>query len=140
MQPAIQEAHLRTKEHRPILVIWGTYDLGKPRNRILIEGLKVRGARVIECHVDLWQGIEDKSQVKGLLTKTRILLRWLAAYPALIVRYLRLPRHDAVLLGYMGQLDALVLWPWAKLRRVPVIWDAQRLVPRQRREREAIGL
>ena len=28
------------------------------------------------------------------------------------------------MVGYLGQLDVLVLWPFAKLRGVPVVWDA----------------
>ena len=54
----------------------------------------------------------------------RPLARWLLSYPALIWRYLRLPKHDVVVIGYMGHLDVLVLWPFAKLRGVPVSWDA----------------
>ena len=37
---------------------------------------------------------------------------------------MRAPAHDAVVVCYMGQLDVLVLWPFAKLRGVPVVWDA----------------
>ncbi len=44
--------------------------------------------------------------------------------PGLIRRYLRAPAHDAVIGGYLGHLDVLVTWPFAKLRGVPVIWGA----------------
>jgi len=108
---------------RLILVFWGTYDLSKPRNRILLKGLRAAGVEVIECHFDLWRGVEDKSQVKGVWPRLQFLLRWLAAYPILITRYLFLPSHDAVLLGYLGQLDALMIRPFASLRRIPVVWD-----------------
>jgi glycosyltransferase involved in cell wall biosynthesis len=107
-------------------VFWGTFDLGKPRNRILLRGLRSlreTGAEVVVCHREVWGGVEDKSRLSGL-RRLAFLLRWLLAYPGLIARYLRLPRHDAVLVGYLGQLDVLVLWPFARLRRVPVIWDA----------------
>jgi glycosyltransferase involved in cell wall biosynthesis len=53
-----------------------------------------------------------------------VLLRWLFAYPGLIWRYLRVAPHDAVLVGYMGHLDVLVLWPFARLRGAPIVWDA----------------
>lgn len=53
-----------------------------------------------------------------------ILLRLILAYPRLIWRYLRLPRHDVVLVAYMGHLDVLLLWPFARLRGIPVVWDA----------------
>lgn len=112
-----------TKTHLPTLVFWGTYDNGKPRNRILLKGLRACGVEVMECHFDLWRDVEDKSQIRGIVRRLLILLRWLAAYPVLVWRYLRLPAHDVVVVGYMGQLDVLVLWPWAKLRGVPVVWD-----------------
>jgi glycosyltransferase involved in cell wall biosynthesis len=105
------------------VVMWGTYDTGKPRNRILLRGLRENGVEVIECHRDIWGSVEDKSQVSGLGARIRFLLRWLFSYPALIARYLRLPSHDLVLVGYLGQLDVLVLWPFAKLRGTPVVWD-----------------
>lgn len=106
------------------MVMWGTFDLGKPRVRILERGLRENGVEVITCHRDVWKGIEDKSQIKGPVQKAAIVFRWLLAYPALIYRYLRLPKHDAVIVSYMGHLDVLVLWPFAKLRGVPIIWDA----------------
>lgn len=106
------------------IVIWGTYDLGKPRNRILLRGLRENNVEVVECHADVWSGIEDKSQVTGWGRRFMLLLRWIFAYPGLIVRYLRLPKHDAVIVGYPGQVDVLVLWPFARLRRVPIVLDA----------------
>jgi glycosyltransferase involved in cell wall biosynthesis len=53
-----------------------------------------------------------------------IAFRWLSAYPFLLYRYSRLPRHDAVIVSYLGHLDVLLLWPFARLRGVPIIWDA----------------
>jgi len=106
------------------VVAWGTYDLGKPRVRILLRGLRENGVEVIECHRDVWDGIEDKSRVSGWKRRLRLGLRWLLAYPPLIYRYLRLPDHDAVLVGYMGQLDVLMLWPFSRIRRKPIVWDA----------------
>ena len=106
------------------IVFWGTYDLGKPRNRIFLRGLRENDADVIECHSEVWSGIEDKSQVSGGAEKLRILVLWICAYPGLIYRYLRLPKHDLVVIGYLSQIDVLVLWPFAKLRGVPIALDA----------------
>lgn len=105
------------------VVCWGTYDLGKPRNRILLRGLREAGVELVEIHKDVWGGVEDKGHISGGGRKLVQALKWLAAYPGLIWRYMRAPRHDAVLVGYMGHLDVLVLWPFAKMRGVPVIWD-----------------
>lgn len=93
------------------IVFWGTYDTGKLRARILLRGLRENGLSVTEVHRDVWGGIEDKSQVHSLVQKLGLLVRWLLAYLALIWRYLRQPRHDVVLVGYLGQLDVLILWP-----------------------------
>ncbi|MGB5558711.1 MAG: glycosyltransferase [Paracoccaceae bacterium] len=104
------------------VVVWGTYDLGKPRTRILISGLEQAGVEVEQIHTDIWRGVEDKSQI-GVIRRVGFLFRWLLAYPWLVVRYLRSAPHDAVLVPYLGQFDVLILWPFARLRRRPVVWD-----------------
>jgi glycosyltransferase involved in cell wall biosynthesis len=105
-------------------VFWGTYDLGKPRNRIMLRGLQEAGVEVIEIHRDVWAGVEDKGTIAGVGRKLWLLVKWLSAYPGLVWRYLRAPRHDVAVIGYMGHLDVLVLWPFAKLRGTPIVWDA----------------
>ena len=107
------------RPHR--VVYWGTYDVGKPRNRIM---LRDSGVAVTECHVELWRRVEDKSQLTGPLRRAAVVARWLVSYPVLIARYLLAPAHDAVVVGYVGHVDVLVLWPCARLRRAPIVWDA----------------
>lgn len=104
--------------------MWGTFDLGKPRVRILERGLIENHITVKRCHRSVWSGIEDKSQVTGWVSKFAIAFKWLFSYPLLIYRYLRQPPHDLVLVPYMGHLDVLILWPFAKMRGVPIVWDA----------------
>jgi glycosyltransferase involved in cell wall biosynthesis len=106
------------------IVFWGTYDMGKPRTRILLRGLRENRVSVIECHADVWGGIEDKSQITGWMNRLRFALLWLLQYPRLIIRYIALPKHDVVVVGYLGHLDVLVLWLFALLRGVPIVWDA----------------
>ncbi len=105
------------------IVAFGTCDTGKPRARILLSALRSRGVEVSECLTNPWAGIEDKSQVHGIAAKLRLLLRWLGAYPALIWRYSRLPKHDLVFIAYPGLIDVFVVWPLARLRGAPVAWD-----------------
>lgn len=105
------------------VVAWGTYDLGKPRVRLLLKGLRSQNIEVIECHHNVWSGVEDKSQLKGFGRIAARAFSWLLAYPLLIWRYLRLPSHSIVLVPYMGQLDVLMLWPFARIRRAKIVWD-----------------
>lgn len=105
------------------VVFWGTYDTGKPRVRILRQGLRRNGVEVLECHAGLWDGIEDKSQVSGAGRWLGLLGRAVAAYPRLVWRYLRMPPHDVVLVAYPGLLDLFVLRAFAWCRRTPLAWD-----------------
>lgn len=105
------------------LVLWGTCDTGKPRTRILLQGLRDNGVEVTECRTDVWGGIEDKSTVKGAGTWLALGLKVLFAYPRLLLRYLRLPRHDWVLLGYPAFIDVFVIWPFARLRGARIALD-----------------
>ncbi|MEP3679392.1 MAG: glycosyltransferase [Paracoccaceae bacterium] len=104
-------------------MMWGTYDLGKPRTRLLLEAIRQSGASLCEVHAPVWDGAEDKS-VLGKSDALRRGIRWAFAYPGLIWRFLRAPRPDVIVVGYLGQLDVLLLWPFAKMRGVPVVWDA----------------
>ena len=68
---------MNTKDEKLRVIAWGTYDLGKPRVRILLRGLRENGVEVLECHRDVWQGVEDKSQVAGWRRKARFIGKWL---------------------------------------------------------------
>jgi glycosyltransferase involved in cell wall biosynthesis len=105
------------------IVFWGTYDTGKPRVRLLLAGARAAGFDVLECHQRVWDGVEDKTQLRGMSHAIRLLTKLVGAYPSLIHRYLTLPDHDAVIVGYPGILDVLVLWPLTWLRGRPLVWD-----------------
>jgi glycosyltransferase involved in cell wall biosynthesis len=106
------------------LILWGTYDTGKPRVRILVRGLRESGVEVQECHVDVWSDVEDKSQLRGFMATLSRAWRWISAYPPLIGCLLRMPRHQTLLVPYLGHVDVLVLWPFAKMRGDRIVWDA----------------
>lgn len=106
------------------VIYWGTYDLARPRNKINIRGLRSQGVDVIECHQDAWEGTTDKSGISGIVAWLKVAKRFVAAYAVLVYRYLRQPRHELVVVGYLGLIDLFVIWPWAKLRGKPVVWDA----------------
>lgn len=117
-------AQTSTTESKALNVLfWGTYDLGKPRTRLLMAAIRQSDAKVSEVHAPVWDGAEDKS-VLGKGDAIKRVFRWAFAYPGLIIRFLRAPRPDVIVVGYLGHLDVLMLWLFAKLRRVPMVWDA----------------
>jgi glycosyltransferase involved in cell wall biosynthesis len=105
------------------ILCWGTYDTGKPRARLLLKGLRDNGVEVDERHANIWQGVADKSQLRGIGRKLGIALRWLGSYPRLAWQLARAPRPDVVLVGFPGVLDMLIAAPIARLRGIPVAWD-----------------
>lgn len=113
----------KKSEKKPVVVFWGTYDTGKARCKILLDGAQKAGIEVIQCHRPVWSTVRDKSLVKGLISKFKILLKTFFSYPKLVICYLKLPRHDAVLVPYPGILDIFMLWPFARIRTVPLYWD-----------------
>jgi glycosyltransferase involved in cell wall biosynthesis len=106
------------------VLLWGTYDTGKPRIRILRKGLREAGVEVDELHFHVWRGIEDKSQVSSVWAAFRLIGTAAIWYPILLFRYIFSARHDFVVCGYFAYLDALLIWPLAKLRREKVVVDA----------------
>lgn len=104
-------------------LVWGTFDTSKPRVRMLLAALSEMQPGVTVCQHDVWQGIEDKSQIGGVVRWLSIVLTLLLGYPTLILSYLRAPRHNVVLLPYPGLLDVLILWPFARLRGAKICWD-----------------
>lgn len=110
------------KSGRPTVVFWGTYDTGKARDRLLLEGARRVGVEVLECHCDVWGDVSDKSNLGPLRLASR-LFHAILAYPYLLWQYMRLPRHDVVCVLYMGQMDVLAVWLATRIRGVPLVWD-----------------
>src|SRR3546814_17868266 len=49
------------------ILLWGTYDTGKPRIRILRDGLRGNPeVELQEIHASVWEGIEEKSKIKEI--------------------------------------------------------------------------
>lgn len=105
--------------------MWGTFERGFPRNRIVEEGLRRQGASVRVCHEPVWERTGDKTRgYRGLRGKLGLAGRLLLAYLRLAVRYLRQPRHDVLYVGYLGHFDMPLAWLLARLTRRRLVFDA----------------
>lgn len=105
------------------LLVFGTYDTSThPRVATMVEGLRAHGVDVTECNAPL--GLNTAARVETLAKPSKIpaflvtiARRWLTL--ARTAR--RLPKPDAVLVGYLGHFDvhlAKLLFP-----RVPIVLD-----------------
>ena len=104
---------------------FGAYRANYSRNQIMIAGLRAAGVEVIECHVSLWTGIEDRVQVaSGKWASWSFVKRVIATYKRLLVKYVALGKdYDVMVLGYPGQLDVFLARLLTWLRRKPLVLD-----------------
>jgi len=110
---------------RPLRVCYfGTYRANYSRNQIMIEGLRRNGVEVVECHVPLWRGIEDRVQVaSGGWLRPAFVVRAIRTYWELLRAYCRIDDYDVMVLGYPGQLDIYLARVLTWLRRKPLVLD-----------------
>ncbi len=94
------------------ILAWGTYDTTKPRVRILLAGLREAGAQVTEVHREVWTGVDDKSQIRGLKQRLRFLARWILAYPALLLGFLRAPATTSSWCRISARSTSSCCGPW----------------------------
>lgn len=83
---------------------FGTYESEYPRNRIFINGLRMNGVSVYECHEPFWELFEEKGTGFGL--SLGILLKFVSAQFRLAWKYAtKIPDHDFLMVGFIGQMD-----------------------------------
>jgi glycosyltransferase involved in cell wall biosynthesis len=110
---------------RPTVVYAGTYERDYPRNRQLIRLLRRSGCQVIEVHAPFWETDRDKSGlVSGRKQMIGKLARLFLVYLRLLARLIpKLRSCDAIVVGYIGQIDMLVIGPIAWLFRRPILFN-----------------
>ena len=103
---------------------FGTFRQNYSRNRLMIDGLRLNGVEVVECHVPLWTGIEDRvDKAVGGWRNPRFVWRVLRAYVQLLRAYRRVGGYDVLMLGYPGYFDTFVARPLARLAGKPLVLD-----------------
>jgi glycosyltransferase involved in cell wall biosynthesis len=114
----------RVTERRTIIFA-GTYEREYPRNRQIVRLLRDAGCDVEEIHTPFWELFRDKTRIpREVVGIVRLALLLTSIYFVLVPRLLgRLPRADAVAIGYIGQLDMLILGASARLFGKPVLFS-----------------
>ena len=102
---------------------FGTYDPAFTRNALLLAGLRLAGASVVECRAPLWRDTGDKlAAVRG---DGRAFGRRLAlAWRELLRRHRAIGPYDALVVGYAGHLDVLLAHRLARRAGRPLVLDA----------------
>jgi glycosyltransferase involved in cell wall biosynthesis len=106
-------------------IVWlGTYESDYPRNRVLIDGARLAGAAVRECHEPVWERYPHKAGgLLGPAGALRVGARMALAWARLARRAAGLPPARALVVGYPAQPDAPPAWVVARLRRRPLVVD-----------------
>ncbi|MFQ5987365.1 MAG: glycosyltransferase [Dehalococcoidia bacterium] len=103
---------------------FGTYDIDRSRNRVIIEGLRQNGVEVIECHAELWRDTADKMRaVKGGLFAPSLWRRFLVSYLRLLREYAKVGHYDVMMVGYAGHFDVFLAKLLAILSGKPLVFD-----------------
>lgn len=106
------------------IVLFGTYRRNYARNQMLVESLRLVGYEVIECHVPLWKGFDDRVQIAISGWKTpSFWLRLIKAYISLIRKFIKIKDVDLIIVGYPGYVDIYLARILAWIFRKPLIWD-----------------
>lgn len=112
------------KSQRLRVCYFGTYRANYARNQILLEGLRRNGVQVIECHEQLWHGIEDRVQAaSGGWLRPAFVVRVIRTYWKLLRTYRTVKEFDIMVLGYPGQIDVYLARVLTWLRRKPLVMD-----------------
>ena len=101
---------------------FGTYEKRYPRNSIFIKGLCQNEVEVYECHVPLWEKKIIKDEKFGF--SLTFLLRFFSAQIRLIFQYIFfIPKHDIIIVGYIGHLDMYLAKIFAIIGRKKLVFN-----------------
>jgi len=90
----------------------------------MVEGLRRNSVEVVECHEQLWYGIEDRARAaSGGWLRPAFVARIACTYWRLLRAYSRIADYDVMVLGYPGQLDVCLARVLTWLRRKPLVLD-----------------
>jgi len=90
----------------------------------MIKGLIKNNVNVIECHENLWEGIEDRlNAVKIGLVSPKFWIRIIKTYYRLFKKFKSLSNFDVIVVGYPGQFDVFFAKLFTIFRKKPIVWD-----------------
>lgn len=113
---------MKGKKRKYSVCFFGTYESSFPRTITLKEACRQLKIKVIECHVPFWELKREKLEFFSLESIIKIVFQLIFIYIRLMIRYIQLEDHDAVIVGYNGYFDMPLAKLLAKIRRKPLIF------------------
>lgn len=114
-----------TPSPRGRICFFGTYERDYPRNRTLVEGLKLVGWQVLECHVPLWEKERDKTgRYLGPLSLVLRAVEMKLACLRLLLKYVfTVGRYEVMVVGYIGHFDMPLAWLLTRFPRRSLVFS-----------------
>ena len=108
----------------PTICVFGTYRKEYARNQLLMEGLRVAGWQVIECHEPLWKSFNHRVEVaSGGWRSPTFLWQMLRVYVRLIRKHHQIKSYDLLFVAYPGYIDIFLAKFLSLIRQKPLVWD-----------------
>ncbi|MFP4082404.1 MAG: glycosyltransferase [Candidatus Aminicenantes bacterium] len=101
---------------------FGTYESTFPRTLTLKQACQRLKIKTLDCHIPFWEKKREKIEFFSLKSLPLIVFQLVFIYIRLMIRYLGLKDHDAVMVGYNGYFDVPLAKFLALLRRKPLIF------------------
>jgi len=108
---------------KPIVVVFGTFDLDGGRARTVCDAMRCLGWRLETCHRRFWSGTAAKLGVFRAGAMLRTVGRAAVMYPFLVFRALLHVPFDFMLICPGGFLDICFGWIAARLTGATIIFD-----------------
>lgn len=103
---------------------FGTYEKNYPINSVLIDGLRLNGVEVLECHVALWEKTAQKrARYFGLQSLLGLGVQYVFCCLRLLVKVRRLGHFDAIIVGFNGHADLILAWLVARQRGCKLVFN-----------------
>lgn len=113
---------MNEKKRNRSICFFGTYESTFPRTITLNQACQKLGIKALECHIPFWEQKREKLEFFSLKSGIKIVFQLIFIYIRLIIRYMQLEDHDAVVVGYNGYFDMPLAKLLAKIRRKPLIF------------------
>jgi len=113
---------MERKKGKHSVCFFGTYESSFPRTITLKKACRQLKIKVIDCHVPFWELKREKIEFFSIKSIIKIVFQLIFIYIRLMIRYIQLEDHDAVVVGYNGYFDMPLAKLLAKIRRKPLIF------------------